>query len=401
MTHPNALLTPRARLRLARLIVEDGYPATIAAKMFMVSPITARKWAGRYREEGEFGMQDRSSKPHRIPGRTPEHVKKKIINLRWRLRLGPAQIAARLGLSTSTVHAVLVRCRVNRLSHIDRVTGEPLRRYEHPHPGSLIHVDVTKFGNIPDGGGHRYVGRQQGARNKLATPGLPRGKDHKPRTGTAFVHTVIDDHSRVAYAEIWSDEQASTAVGVLERAVAWFAERGVTVERVLSDNGSAYRSHAWRDFCARLGIRHKRTRPYRPQTNGKIERFHRTLGDGWAYARFYGSEAERRLALPGWLHFYNHHRHHSAIGGVPFDRLNNVPGHHIRRLLAVHSLPWRGMNRRLIVQFDPDEPSMSAPTFAEPDQGPLAGGRKVNARHDLTLGLWRRDCEISRGFPRR
>lgn len=328
MTHPNALLTPRARLRLARLIVEDGYPATIAAKMFMVSPITARKWAGRYREEGEFGMQDRSSKPHRIPGRTPEHVKKKIINLRWRLRLGPAQIAARLGLSTSTVHAVLVRCRVNRLSHIDRVTGEPLPRYEHPHPGSLIHVDVTKFGNIPDGGGHRYVGRQQGARNKLATPGLPRGKDHKPRTGTAFVHTVIDDHSRVAYAEIWSDEQASTAVGVLERAVAWFAERGVTVERVLSDNGSAYRSHAWRDFCARLGIRHKRTRPYRPQTNGKIERFHRTLGDGWAYARFYGSEAERRLALPGWLHFYNHHRHHSAIGGVPFDRLNNVPGHH-------------------------------------------------------------------------
>ncbi len=217
---------------------------------------------------------------------------------------------------------------MNRLSHIDRVTGEPLRRYEHPHPGSLIHVDVTKFGNIPDGGGHRYVGRQQGARNKLATPGLPRGKDHKPRTGTAFVHTVIDDHSRVAYAEIWSDEQASTAVGVLERAVAWFAERGVTVERVLSDNGSAYRSHAWRDFCARLGIRHKRTRPYRPQTNGKIERFHRTLGDGWAYARFYGSEAERRLALPGWLHFYNHHRHHSAIGGVPFDRLNNVPGHH-------------------------------------------------------------------------
>src|SRR5699024_5100969 len=138
--------------------------------MFMVSPITARKWAGRYREEGEFGMQDRSSKPHRIPGRTPEHVKKKIINLRWRLRLGPAQIAARLGLSTSTVHAVLVRCRVNRLSHIDRVTGEPLRRYEHPHPGSLIHVDVTKFGNIPDGGGHRYVGRQQGARNKGQVP---------------------------------------------------------------------------------------------------------------------------------------------------------------------------------------------------------------------------------------
>ncbi|MCS3493208.1 transposase InsO family protein [Arthrobacter sp. JUb119] len=153
-----------------------------------------------------------------------------------------------------------------------------MRRYGHPYPGSLIHVDVTKFGNIPDGGGHRYVGRQQGARNRTATPGLPRGKDHKPRTGTAFVHTVIDDHPRAAYAEICMDERASAAVGVLERAVAWFAERGVTVERVLSDNGSAYRSHLWRDFCARIGIRHKRAPPYQPQTNGTIERFHRTLG---------------------------------------------------------------------------------------------------------------------------
>lgn len=331
MTHPNALLTPRARLRLARLIVEDGYPATIAAKMFMVSPITARKWAGRYREEGEFGMQDRSSKPHRIPGRTPEHVKKKIINLRWRLRLGPAQIAARLGLSTSTVHAVLVRCRVNRLSHIDRVTGEPLRRYEHPHPGSLIHVDVTKFGNIPDGGGWRFVGRVQGERNREATATRLRSRNNRyePRLGTAFVHTVIDDHSRVAYAEICSDEKAATAIEVLRRAVTWFAARGVSVERVLSDNGSAYKSYAWRDACAELGITAKKTRPYRPQTNGKIERFHRTLADGWAYARFYGSESERRSALPGWLHFYNHHRHHSAIGAPPISRIdNNLPGHH-------------------------------------------------------------------------
>lgn len=331
MSHANAVLTLRTRLRLARLIIDSGYSVAAAAKMSMVSPVTARKWAARYRSEGEAGMQDRSSRPHRIPHKTPEPVKKRIVTLRWRLRLGPAQIAGRLGLSPSTVHAVLTRCGVNRLSHIDRVTGEPLRRYEHPYPGSLIHVDVTKFGNIPDGGGWRFLGKQQGDRNREATAKRTgkRNARYEPSLGTGYVHTVIDDNSRVAYAEICSDEKAVTAIGVLERAVAWFAERGVTVERVLSDNGSAYKSFAWRDACARLGIVHKRTRPYRPQTNGKIERFHRTLADGWAYARFYSSETERREALPGWLHFYNHHRHHSAIGGAPISRLNNLPGHHI------------------------------------------------------------------------
>jgi transposase InsO family protein len=147
--------------------------------------------------------------------------------------------------------------------------------------------------------------------------------------GTAFVHTVLDDHSRVAYAEIHADETSATAIAVLQRATAWLAERGVTVERVLSDNGSCYRSHAWRDACADLAITHKRTRPYRPQTNGKIERFHRTLADGWAYARYYDTETARREALPGWIHFYNHHRAHSAIGGLPpISRLTNLPGHH-------------------------------------------------------------------------
>ena len=330
MSHANAALTPRARLRLARLVVDDNWTYAEAAKMFMVSPRTAKKWAERYRHEGVAGMVDRSSRPHASPTKTGPQVVRQIVRLRWRHRLGPVQIAGRLGLPASTVHAVLVRCRVNRLSRIDRVTGEPLRRYEHPHPGSLIHVDVTKFGNIPDGGGHRYVGRQQGDLNKRATPGLPKGPDYKPRTGKAFLHTVIDDHSRVAYVEICVDEKADTAAGVLRRAVAWFAERGVTVERVLSDNGGCYRSFAWRDACEELNIKHRRTRPYRPQTNGKIERFHRTLGDGWAYARFYSSEAERRAALPGWIHFYNHHRAHSAIGGhPPMTRLTNVPGHHI------------------------------------------------------------------------
>ncbi|WP_341995282.1 IS481 family transposase [Microbacterium sp. LWH7-1.2] len=329
MSHANAALTPRARLRLARLIVDEGWPLQVAAKMFMVSTVTARKWAARFRSEGPAGMSDRSSRPRSMPAKTPSPVVKKIVKARWRRRLGPVQIAGELGLAPSTVHAVLVRCGLNRLSAIDRVTGEPIRRYEHDHPGALIHVDVTKFGRIPDGGGHRFVGRQQGARNKLETPGLPRGKDHKPRTGTGFFHTVVDDNSRVAYVEEHDDERAETAVGVLTRAIAFFADHGVTVERVLSDNGSCYRSLAWRDACADLGIRHKRTRPYRPQTNGKIERFHRTLADGWAYAKFYPSETERRDALPGWIHFYNHHRRHSAIGAPPISRINNLPGHHI------------------------------------------------------------------------
>jgi transposase InsO family protein len=332
VSHANAALTPRARLRLARLVVDQGWTQTAAAKMFSCSPRTAGKWAQRYRLEGPAGMLDRSSRPLRSPGKTPPQLVRRIVRLRWRHRLGPAQIAGQLGVPASTVHAVLVRCRINRLSRIDRVTGEPIRRYEHPHPGSLIHVDVTKFGNIPDGGGWRYVGKFQGDRNRSATvarTGTPRSATRGPLLGTGFVHTVIDDHSRVAYAEIRTDEKADTAIAVLHRATRWFAERGVILERVLSDNGSAYRSQAWREACIELGIVHKRTRPYRPQTNGKIERFHRTLADGWAYARFYDSETQRRAALPAWLHFYNHHRAHSAIGGhPPISRLTNLPGHH-------------------------------------------------------------------------
>lgn len=331
MSHANAALTPRARERLARLVVEVGWTCSAAAKMFMVSPRTAKKWADRYRVEGSAGMVDRSSRPHASPTKTSPVLVKQIVRLRWRQRLGPVQIAGRLDLPTSTVHAVLVRCRINRLSHIDRVTGEPLRRYEHPYAGSLIHVDVTKFANIPDGGGHKFLTRQQSRANGIATAHRTgeRGKHYRPVIGTAYLHTVIDDHSRVAYAEIHTDEKAQTAAAVLRRAVAWFADRGVITERVLSDNGSCYRSHLWRDTCTDLDIIHKRTRPYRPQTNGKIERFHRTLADGWAYARFYDSTEQRNSALPSWLHFYNHHRAHSAIGGrPPITRLTNVAGHH-------------------------------------------------------------------------
>jgi len=330
--HANAALTPRARLRLARLIVENGWSIPRAAERYDVSWKTAKKWADRYEAEGPAGMADRSSRPRRQPNQTPVSVVRKIVHLRWKQRLGPVEIGDRLGMPASTVHAVLVRCRLNRLSHVDRATGEPIRRYQHEHPGDLLHMDVKKLGKVPDGGGWRYVGREQGWRNRSATAartGAPKSKYSKPLIGTCFLHTVIDDHSRVAYVEACEDETQETATAVLRNAVAWFADRGVTIQRVLTDNGGCYRSHLWRDTCTELGITHKRTRPYRPQTNGKIERFHRTLADGWAYARLYDSESARRQALPDWLHFYNHHRAHSAIGAQPpISRLTNLPGHH-------------------------------------------------------------------------
>jgi transposase InsO family protein len=327
MSHANAALTPVQRLRIARLIVDDDWPIAQAAAFFHVSWPTAKRWADRYEAMGQAGMADRSSRPHRSPDRTPPHLVRKIVHLRWKKRLGPVAIGAKLGIPASTVHVVLVRCRLNRLHHVDVRTGEPIRRYEHDKPGAMIHVDVKKLGNIPDGGGWRYVGKQQGDRNRSATTPMIRNKRRQPIIGHAFVHTVIDDHSRVAYAEIHDDEKAETAIGVLRRAVSWFAARGITVERVLSDNGSAYKSHAWRNTCNELGIKAKKTRPYRPQTNGKIERFHRTLADGWAFSRHYNSESARRAALPAWIHHYNHHRPHTAIGNAaPITRLTNLPG---------------------------------------------------------------------------
>jgi transposase InsO family protein len=328
MSHANAALTPKTRLKLARMVVEDGWSIPQAARRYEVCYRTAQRWVRRYVEMGEAGMADRSSRPHCSPNRTPRPVVKQIVALRWRKRWGPVVIGHRLGVPTSTVHAVLTRCRLNRLSHIDRRTGEPVRRYEHQTPGALIHVDVKKLGNIPDGGGWRYVGRLQGDRNRAATTPQGRNVFNQPKMGTAFVHTVIDDHSRVAYAEIHDDETAVTAVAVLRRATCWFADRGVTIQRVLSDNGAAYRSRAWRQACAELGIAPKRTRPYRPQTNGKIERFHRTMAT-WALDRFYSSEKARRAALPAWIHHYNHHRPHTAIGGLPpITRLTNLAGQH-------------------------------------------------------------------------
>ncbi len=226
MTHANAALTPRQRLRLARQVVDDGWSVAAAAAYFRVSWRTAERWAGRYVEMGEPGMQDRSSRPHRSPSKTPRQLVRKVVHLRWKQRLGPVGIGAQLGMPASTVHAILTRCRVNRLSHVDVRTGQPARRYEHEYPGSMIHVDVKKLGNIPDGGGWRYVGRFQGERNRAVTAKRTgrRGIAGDMVTGTAFIHTVIDDHSRVAYAEIHDDETVATAIAVLRRAVGRFAE---------------------------------------------------------------------------------------------------------------------------------------------------------------------------------
>ena len=217
MPHANAALTPRHRLIVARLVVDDGWPISEVAARFQVSWPTVKRWANRYRAGQP--MQDRSSRPHHSPKKTSHATTRRCIQLRLRLREGPVQLAFRLGIAPSTVHRILVGSHLNRLSHVDRATGEPVRRYEHDHPGAMLHVDVKKLGNIPDGGGWRYVGRRQGEKNRAATPGKPKNKHYDPLMGKAYVHTVIDDHSRIAYAEIHDDETALTATAVLVRAV--------------------------------------------------------------------------------------------------------------------------------------------------------------------------------------
>ena len=265
VSHANAKLAPRGRLELARCVVEDGWPLRRAAERFQVSPTTAARWAGRYRQLGAVGMSDRSSRPARSPRRTPTRTERRIIKLRVLRRWGPARIGFLLGLHPSTVHRVLARYRLARLAWLDRATGRVVRRYERDRPGELVHVDIKKLGKIPDGGGWRMLGRAVGGRNSSthATPG--RTRHRHPVIGYHYLHTAIDDHSRLAYSELLPDETGDTAAGFWDRARAWFLSCGITVERVLTDNGACYRSHA---FAAALGpATHKRTRPYRPQTN--------------------------------------------------------------------------------------------------------------------------------------
>jgi transposase InsO family protein len=330
--HANATLTEHGRLKLARCVVEDGWTLRRAAERFQVSHNTARRWASRYRQLGEAGMVDRPSRPYRSPRRTSIRVERKVLHLRRTKRLGPAAIAGRLGMHGSTVHRVLRRHSMPKLAALDLATGEPIRkepvrRYEHPHPGDLVHVDIKKLGRIPDGGGHRVVGRARGKRNRAVTPGTGRNRYHQVLLGYGYIHSAVDDHSRLAYSEILSDEQGPTAAAFWIRAQAFYAAHGITVRRVLTDNGSCYRSRTWRATLTAAGIAHKRTRPYRPQTNGKVERFNRTLLTEWAYARPYKSEIARRRAFPSWLHIYNHHRPHTALGGrPPATRVLNVSG---------------------------------------------------------------------------
>ncbi|ALO92410.1 Integrase, catalytic region [Streptomyces hygroscopicus subsp. limoneus] len=312
--HRNAPLTETGRLRLARCVVEDGWPLRRAAERFQVSPTTAQRWAERYRQFGEAGMSDHSSRPRTSPRRTPTRTERRIIKVRVLRRWGPARIAHLLHLVPSTVHRVLTRYRLARLAHLDRATGRVIRRYERDRPGELVHVDTKKLGNIPDGGGHKVLGRQAGRKTRA-------------NAGYSYLHTAVDDHSRLAYSEIHTDERKETATGFWTRAQAFFTGCGITVERVLTDNGACYRSRDWRNLLAAAGITHKRTRPYRPQTNGKVERFNRTLLDEWAYARPYRSEQERRDAFPAWLHTYNHHRGHTALKGQPpASRVPNLTG---------------------------------------------------------------------------
>lgn len=319
MSHVNAVLAPRGRLMLARCVVEDGWPLRRAAERFQVSVTTASRWAARYREHGEAGMVDLSSRPNSSPQRTPERTERRIIGVRVNRRWGPARIAYLLGLHPSTVYNVLARYGLAKLAWLDRATGRVIRRYEHDAPGDLVHVDIKKLGRIPDGGGHKVLGKAAGKRNKTRT-------EVNRRPGYAYLHNAVDDHSRLAYTEILGDEKKETAAGFWERANNYFNQSGITVQRVLTDNGSCYRSHAFADALG-TDIKHKRTRPYRPQTNGKVERFNRTLLEEWAYAKPYRSETERVAAFPDWLHYYNHQRGHTSLKGLaPADRVPNLRG---------------------------------------------------------------------------
>jgi transposase InsO family protein len=310
------------------VVVDDGWPVRRAAERFQVSPATAAKWARRYRD-GE-PMVDRSSRPLHSPGQCAQRLERRIVKLRFCRRWGPHRISYHLGVPRSTVGRVLARYRMPLLAHVDQATGLPIRkakavRYEAAAPGDLVHVDIKKLGKIPDGGSWRMFGkgspehhRAIAATSRAARTGAPASR------GYVYLHHAVDDHSRLAYSEQLADERKETAAAFWERARNFFAAAGIHVKAVMTDNGSCYRSH---DFAKALnGIKHRRTRPYRPQTNGKVERFNRTLAAEWAYANGYLSDADRAATYGNWLHFYNHHRPHTGISGlVPSDRVHNVP----------------------------------------------------------------------------
>ena len=303
--HRNARTCPHSRRLAVRRVLEEGWTLAAVAEAAGVSVRTLSKWLRRYREEGEDGLLDRSSAPHSVPVRTPEERVAVIGRLR-RLRMTGAEIAETLSMPLSTVSAVLTRIGLGKLSRLE--PPEPPNRYERRHPGELVHIDVKKLGRISGGAGHRVTGdrRRQGS------------SDHSARTtGWEYVHVCVEDATRLAYVEVLEDERAITASAFLARAVAHFRAYGVQVERVITDNGSAYVSLLHALACKKLRIKHLRTRPYRPRTNGKAERFIRTLLGGWAYGAIYRDSDERRAALAGWLAFYNRRRPHGSLSHQP------------------------------------------------------------------------------------
>jgi transposase InsO family protein/transposase len=316
--HANAALSLTQRRRMVLRVLEQGWTIKAAAAAAETSSQTCGKWVSRYRELGEFGLLDRSSAPELVANRTDERRIEAIAALR-RLRFSGPEIAELLEMALSTVSGILQRIGMGRLG---RLGLQPAERYERERPGELIHIDVKKLGRIQGGAGHRMTGRRHYTPRLMDAAGRRRGT-----AGWDYVHIAIDDCTRLAYAEVLPDEKASTAVAFLARAIEFFARHAITVEGVLTDNGSPYRSAVHALACRALGIRHLRTRPRRPQTNGKAERFIRTMLAGWAYGALYGTNRERTAALDGWLWTYNHRRQHSAIGRQPpITRLNNLLG---------------------------------------------------------------------------
>jgi transposase InsO family protein len=317
VSHPRAKLTVQGRQLLVQRVLECGWSVPMAAEAQGCSPATAYKWIRRFLGEGFEGLRDRSSRPHSSPARLSPEREGAIVRRREATLEGPHRIAWALGEAPSTVNRVLRRLGAPRLRDLDRPTRTVVR-YERERPGELVHIDIKKQGKIPDGGGWRIHGRDR----------LTGSRRHKG-SGYDFIHAAVDDRSRLAYAEICPDERKETASAFTSRALGFFADRGITVERVLTDNGSCYRSHEFARTLADAGVAHRRTRPYRPQTNGKVERFNLTLKWEWAYARAYESNESRTQELERWLHDYNYHRPHMAHGGrAPITAVNNVPRKH-------------------------------------------------------------------------
>jgi len=312
--HKNARLTPLGRERMVKMVLGGQTPQAVSEAVG-VCPRTVRKWVARYREEGPPGLQDRSSRPKRLHQPTPQAVVEQIEALR-RQRLTGKAIAAATGVSSATVSRVLRRLGLNRLSALE--PAQPVRRYEREHPGELIHIDIKKLGKF-NRIGHRITGDRTGRSNSRGV-------------GWEFVHVCIDDASRIAFSRVMKTERKGCAITFLKAAIAYYKSLGITVERVMTDNGSCYKAFAFRRACKRLGLRHIRTRPYTPRTNGKAERFIQTALREWAYARAYDTSCQRAAELPYWIHRYNWHRPHGSIGAVPPIAKLGITGNNLLRL---------------------------------------------------------------------